>query len=105
MIASIETLKYDNNVLKMTMELKCDQDAMEVCMKKFKSYCTSLTAEKMQEQLEGKAQKSVTDKLIEDLQFQETYLMKVKKEVEDLKNFQFATESDMKDKPSSHFVN
>lgn len=105
MISTLELLKYDNNVLKMTMDLKCDQDSMEVCMKKFKNYCTVDKVEDILEKLQSKAQKSVTDKIVEDLQFQETFMLKIRNEVDDLKNFQFTTETDMKDKPSQHVVN
>ena len=35
----IETMRYDSNVLKMSLELKSDQEELYRCFKKFKLYC------------------------------------------------------------------
>ena len=40
LIKSMEEVKYDNNMLKMSLEQKCDQDQMDFAINKFKKYCT-----------------------------------------------------------------
>lgn len=88
----------------MSIDLKCDQEAMDRCLKRFKHYCTNTKIDEIQEILDTKAKKSVTDKLVEDVEYQERYVNKLLKEVEDLKNFQFETEVEMKEKPTQEFV-
>lgn len=91
-------------MVKMSIDLKCDQEAMDRCLKRFKHYCTNTKIDEIQEILDTKAKKSVTDKLVEDFEYTDRYVNKLLKEVEDLKSFQFETEVDMKEKPNQDFV-
>jgi len=89
---------------KMTLDLKADQEELDRCFSRLRSYTPLSFLDELKEDMADKASAETTQQLRNDLGLQRQEVKAVEYDVKKLREFQEKTTADLKDKPSQAFV-